>query len=303
VARSDALYRIKGIGAATAGWLNEAFGPWTTAGTGTHLPDERKPDVPRETGEGGPADAPGSDTGTDTEAPERAAAEASESASGTGAEAEDPAPPPSPQQSDNRGLQPLASFVVTFHGSQGGPTRTSVHHVEQDHTETWDGADWARLCQWMTCRLPALPQPPEPPALSLHSGRARAVGLRARIEPDGGSPSVRLLDLAAPFTVAFEWTAGGHLPTEGEWLLDLVLAPVGRGAPIRPLAEPLRVPVDASATPYRARLHVPGGTATGQVDIAMRATAMLTHRPSEAAPALLAGFAELGIVTFWRLGR
>jgi hypothetical protein len=54
---------------------------------------------------------------------------------------------------DVDGWKPFASFVVEFQRSlsEAGDLaqRTTVHYVEADHGQTWDGIECEALCEWM----------------------------------------------------------------------------------------------------------------------------------------------------------
>lgn len=50
--------------------------------------------------------------------------------------------------------KPVASFVVEFQQHEAsGSLRTSVHHVEADRTQQWQGVQQTELCRWMAMQL------------------------------------------------------------------------------------------------------------------------------------------------------
>lgn len=75
-------------------------------------------------------------------------------------------------QAEKSEFKTFATFVVVFEESRAedGTTkqRTSVHHMEADQTQGWDGIEQRELCNWMLTRLgtkaPQQPAPATPPA-------------------------------------------------------------------------------------------------------------------------------------------
>jgi hypothetical protein len=270
MSKSIALDQIKGIGPATAEWLTETFGVTSVADLaaldldlmGDRLRQELRP-------------------GVSQAAIERWITEAGN--------LQDIA-------------KPVASFVVEFQSTTGDPDtppdRMSVHHVETDHTEVWNGVDLQRLAALMTARLPTASTADETPAFSPSAPDVPSgpVELRATIAMNGDDAPGGLLDVGAPWSVVFDWSTDARI--DGEWTLDAVFTPIGRGAPIRPRSSPVRVAAVPGQRRYQMRLQADARTRR-PIDALFRGTATLTYRPAGADHPVLAAFADLGVLSFW----
>lgn len=263
---SGELARIKGIGPATVAWLTSTFGVRNAADLAALDPDEierrltamRRPKVSRADIESWVTEAR-----TRVETPEE---EVNDRVS-------------------------FASFVVEFQAPAGGgaPDRTSVHHLELDHTQSWDGVDCERLGAWIAARLPkpaapaAVPRPaepvpepvPEPPEVPV------AQEITGRAGSDAGGAHV-----------VVTWSTGEQDLPDGEWLLDVLVAPIGARAHAPSGTRSVRVPPGPDHR-YEVRVPITG------TDAPVRATALLRFHRSGSARALLAGSTDLGIIAPW----
>jgi hypothetical protein len=283
------LTRIKGIGEARARWLADIFGARTAEELAQVEPDEIER---RLKAAGGPGVSRRAIEGWVTEARALAA---------------------NPEQE----WKALASFVVDFEApvnaraGEGG--RTSVHHLEKDRTETWSGMEQERLCAWIFAQLP------EP---ALEAAFADEDGSRAHAEDDRTAPpgpAAKTLNAellvdgtghgASPvpvdmgWSVAFEWSVEAErgLEADGEWCLDVLLQPLGAGAPVLRLRDaPVSVVARPGVESYRAHYEVVAGTVqASHCGVPYRAVAVLTYQSAASAHAHPAGFVQLGDLFFW----
>lgn len=285
MAESVELTRIKGIGPARAAWFADTFGVRTASGLAALSPDtissrlfhQPGPVVPRATIEAWVTEAASMNR----------------------------QPDPSAGAVDE--WVPVATFVVEFQAPAGssvdGAGQTSLHHVEGDHTEAWSGIDVARLAHRIVDLLPAAPTGTTGPGpdTSGADGTPRVVALRAEL--DGGNQAgYQLLDADKDWSVVFEWSIGDcPIPPGGDWVVDALLVPVRPGHAVRLQAAPRYVPVDLESTEYRTRLPIDSACVAGlPLDTILRGTATVTYRPAGSDRSLLAAFADLGMISFWR---
>jgi hypothetical protein len=292
------LSRITGIGVARARWLSDTLGISTAA----ELATLDGADVERRLA----AQRPRVSRATiDAWIGEAAALAAAEPAPGTGR------PPDHGEASVKEPADdwwPVASFVVEFQASAKARAtvaeRTSVHHVELDSTEVWAGIDCDRLCAWMTGQLgrPAGaidPAPENPDPGTRPGGQPTVESFRSAIMIGESVATGRTLPAGGPWSVLFEWSsaAAAGVPS-GEWLLDVVLVPVGAGRRMRPRTGPTRV-LSHPESFYRERVPIPAiGLSGEQVDTPFRGTAVLKYVPTGSSRALLAHSTELGVLHF-----
>jgi len=208
---------------------------------------------------------------------------------------------------------PIASFVVEFQTRADPPAtgdrRTSVHHLERDHNQTWKGIDCDSLCGWMLERVPAAEEGRGDRA-GPSSGRSRArraldrprIRLRARIVVGDGMERTTIVRIDQPWSVIFEWTCettpGSQEP--GAWQLDAAFKPIGGGRPFRLPGTPTRIPMkDANIEgTSRHRIDVMTGLVDPtQVDQVYAVTASVAYRSWEDDMVAVA-FADAGLLAF-----
>jgi Helix-hairpin-helix domain len=318
------LSDISGIGPARARWLEEELGvrsirdlaELSTADIERISKEHAGGKVSRATVEGWVA-----------EARSRLSEEESETAVAAGVQAGGKAS--EPRQADT--WRPVASFVVEFQSKADGaegepaPTRTAVHYVEEDRNQTWAGWDHESLCRWFTEQAGTIEAAGQPPSsertegttgLDVEQGEG---AVEAEEPPRGEAPgtrfSVHLIDgdgitdshlvrIDRPWSVLFAWSLPEPMPADarGEWWLDFLLTPVGRGAPLRIRKGAIRLPAARPWTRsgYRHRLDVPVGIATVEhVDALYRGSATMMFVSKTADRVSYPGSTDLGVVRFY----
>jgi hypothetical protein len=320
---SDQLSEIPGIGSARARWLEATFGARSFRDLAALSADEIELKLKEEGRQAVP----------------RAMIESWISEARTrGQERAEPAVTAPRKRSRGNGVEgettqwePVASFVVEFQSRTADgaerPWRTAVHYLEQDRNESWMGIDCEQLCRWMTQQLghewlPARRDRPgraeghsgagavQEPAATRTAGALVAEPTRPRsgkplqvnvIDGDGVE-NASLIRIDKPWTVVFAWSPSDFVPSDGEWLLDILLKLVGPGEQLRLREGPTRLP---SETPrldggYRYRFDVPTGVITSaHVDTLYRASATVMYQPANTSPILPVGFVDLGLLRFY----
>jgi hypothetical protein len=303
------LPEISGIGHARARWLEEALDVRTLQDLAALSPEEiehrlkdaggRKP--PRSTIEAWVAEA-----------------KAHLKAQG------DPSVPGRTKSRRTETWKPVASFVVEFQsriGSQASELsaerwRTAAHHVEEDRDEAWPGWDFGALGRWMADQLPMGPRSDaaeeivrvEADAVERPGpGEVRKIPLAAHLIDGDGLTDSNLVRIDEPWTVTFTWPQGEPVDPSvgGEWWLDLLLTPVGAGAPLRVSEGSIRVPATdpGPERDCRYRLVVPVGAVTrDHTDRVYRASATVLFVSGAADRAIRSGSTDLGIVRFYQPG-
>lgn len=315
------LSEISGIGPARAQWLRKAWGVRTVRDLAALSPN----DIEREL-------KATSRSKVSRTVIESWVAEARARLSTEGGEPTAPALPtiPGEESADMEGeWRPVASFVVELQlASRSGlgstqRWRTVVHHVEGDRNKTWPGLEVDALAQWIAEQAkPAgrgsLEQGEPPHGLVEREDVADAVvQVRepARGAPPGNSFFTHIIDgdgvvdsnlvrADRSWTVVFSWSLEDPLsPSEqGEWWLDFLLTPVGRGVPLRIREGPIRLSATRPKVDdgYRYRLEVPAGVVRpAHLETVYKCSASMMFLPRTVDRVVHSGFIDLGIVRFF----
>ena len=307
------LSEISGIGQARARWLEEALGVRTLRDLAALSPEEVERKLKRAGGNKPPRSTI-----------DAWVAEAKAHLADEGSEVE-PSVPGRPKSRRAETWKPVASFVVEFQSRIGSEAseppaarwRTAAHHVEEDRDEAWPGWDFDALGRWMADQLPMGPRTAAAEevvrveeadaAERPGSGDVRAIPLAAHLIDGDGLTDSNLVRIDEPWTVLFTWSPGEPVDPSagGEWWLDLLLTPVGAGAPLRVSEGSIRVPATypGPERDCRYRLVVPVGTVTREhTDGVYRASATVLFVSGTADRAIRSGSTDLGIVRFYQPG-
>ena len=307
---ANELRRIRGIGAARAGWLQATFGIRGLADLAALDPDEISRRL-AESGRGGVArDAVASWVET---ARELTSAGADESVA--------PARAETGVEREGEAWSPRASFVVEFQSMTGGGAgsawRTAAHHVERDGDEAWPGIDFDGLVRWMTGHLAAVgaveplggdlaaePAPnarPSPAPAELETDEP-GVELKGHVIDGDGYRGARLVRIDTPWAVDLCWDQGDAvgLAGPGEWRIELSLWPIGQSAPLELPGMVVPSLGEGEDARHRHRMEVPAGRVTSaHCGAPYRATATLTFHRASDEPSAVAGAVDLGFVRFY----
>ena len=304
------LRRIRGIGAARAGWLQTTFDLQGLADLAALEPDE----ISRRLAESGRGSV-----SRDAVASWVAAARELTSAGTHEMAAASPAPVTGGER-EGDAWRPRASFVVEFQSMAGGGAepawRTTAHHVERDGDEVWPGIDCDGLSRWMTGHLAAIgalePAGGDPVESSPDALRSTAtpepepgepvVDLRARVVDGDGYRGARLVRIDAPWAVDLCWDLGEapDLAGPGEWRIDLSLWPIGESAPLELPGVVVPSLGDGEDGGHRHRMEIQAGRVTSaHCGAPYRATATLTFHRAGDESAAVAGAVDLGFVRFY----
>jgi hypothetical protein len=303
----DELSQIPGIGPARARWLEETFGVRGIRDLAALSPDEIEAGlraegrVSRRSIESWVAEA---------RARTRKKRKAKQPTTAAGNDSS------RRRRGDAPEWEPAASFVIEFQSRKvaGGALawQTAAHHLEQDLNETWTGIDCSGLCRWMTEQLRGANEAaaheaglalPEEGGGAAPTQERKRIALRAHVVNSNGGRLANLLQINKPWAVVFTWSLDPPTPApSGEWIFDVLLAPLGPGEPVRAREGPLRLrPSRHRANDYRYRLEVPAGTiSSSRVETTYRGRAMITYRSQEEGRVLVAGLGELGLLRFFR---
>ena len=136
------------------------------------------------------------------------------------------------------------------------------------------------------------------------AGEAGAIPLAAHLIDGDGLMDSNLVRIDEPWTVMFTWRPGEPVDPSAasEWWLDLLLTPVGTGAPLRISEGSIRVPAidPGPGRDCRFRHVVPVGTVTrDHTDHVYRASATVLFVSGPADRAIRSGSTDLGIVRFY----
>lgn len=304
------LRRIRGIGAARAGWLQETFGVRSLADLAALDPDEICRRL-AESGRGAVArDAVASWVAT---ARELASGGTHEVTGASGAGAGD--------ELEGDAWRPRASFVVEFQSMAGGGGgavwRTAAHHVERDGDEEWPGIDCDGLSRWMTGHLVAIgavepaggdlveASPDTLPSIAPAEGERPEepmVELRARVVDGDGYRGARLVRIDTPWAVDLCWNQGEapDLAGPGKWRIDLALWPIGESAPLELPGMVVPSLGEGERGRHQHRMEIQTGLVTAaHCGAPYRATATLTFHRAGDQSAAIAGAVDLGFVRFY----
>jgi hypothetical protein len=303
--KRDEPSTIPGIGAARARWLRDAFGIRTVGDLARLSPEE----VERGRVRGRPGQpSPKTIEGWVREARRRERSETGATSSSSALET------PVRRRAQAVAWTPIASFVVEFQTRAGSSSaedrRTSAHHLERDHNQTWEGVDCDSLCGWMLERVPAAEGGTRDRTEPL-LGRSRGgrividrprIWLTARVVVAEGIERTSVVRIDQPWSVIFEWTfeTTSPLPERGRWQLDVAFKPIGGGRRFRLPGTPARIPTEDAKIDgtYRHRIDVMTGLLdSSQVDPVYAVTASVAYRSSEHEVVAVA-FADAGLLTF-----
>ena len=139
------------------------------------------------------------------------------------------------------------------------------------------------------------------------AGEGGAIPLAAHLIDGDGLTDSNLVRIDEPWTVLFTWSPAEPIDPSagGEWWLDLLLTPVGAGAPLRVSEGSIRVPATdpGPERDCRYRLVVPVGTVTREhTERVYRASATVLFVSGAADRAIRSGSTDLGVVRFYQPG-
>lgn len=202
----------------------------------------------------------------------------------------------------------LGSFVLQIE-ARGDERRTVAHHVEEDHTQCFDGLAPTELREWIAERLAPRPAPEPAPAPSVAPAAAAGVDelrLTASVrDPAGGAP-INVIRRTDPWRVRCEWyiDGPGAAALTGKWRLALLGEGQGPGIEFEQPA-PSLIALDGRtgpANPYVFAFDLGPGAINllGRPQAVLDLTVALTHVPGAGAPGSIAAFADLDKVLVFR---
>jgi predicted flap endonuclease-1-like 5' DNA nuclease len=195
----------------------------------------------------------------------------------------------------------LGSFVLQIEAC-GDERRTVAHHVEEDHTQCFDGLAPTELREWIAERL--APRPAPEPASAPSAAPAAAAGvdelrLTASVRDPAGGPPINVIRRTDPWRVRCEWyiDGPGAAALTGKWRLALLGEGQGPGIEFEQPA-PSLIALDGRtgpANPYVFAFDLGPGAINllGRPQAVLDLTVALTHVSGAGTPGSIAAFADL----------
>ena len=202
----------------------------------------------------------------------------------------------------------LGSFVLQIE-ARGDERRTVAHHVEEDHTQCFDGLAPTELREWIAGRL--APKPAPEPALAPSAAPAAASGvdelrLTASVRDPAGGPPINVIRRSDPWRVRCEWyiDGPGAAALTGKWRLALLGEGQGPGIEFE-LPAPSLIALDGRtgpANPYVFAFQLAPGAINlqGRPQAVLDLTVALTHVSGAGTPGSIAAFADLDKILVFR---
>ena len=202
----------------------------------------------------------------------------------------------------------LGSFVLQIE-ARGDEQRTVAHHVEEDHTQCFDGLAPVELREWIAERI--APRLAPEPALARSAAPAAAPGvdelrLTASVRDPAGGPPINVIRRTDPWSVRCEWyiDGPGAAALTGKWRLALLGEGQGPGIEFEQPA-PSLIALDGRtgpANPYVLSFNLAPGAINllGRPQAVLDLTVALTHVTGAGTPGSIAAFADLDKVLVFR---